>query len=327
MRARELAQTFRNPLMQMLFNRLGLGLLSLLIVSLVIFASVSLLPGDFASAILGQSATPDAVAALQRKLGLDQPAIQRFAEWLFDAARGDLGTSFSNRPVTEVIGPRLYNTLLLAGTTALIAVPCSVGLGALCARKRGSLLDRSISYFSLAAISVPEFFLAYMLMMLLAVKLQLLPSMSAIRESMSIADQLLRLILPVATLFLVVLAHMTRNTRAAILNVMASPYIEMARLKGESERRVILKYALPNAIGPIASVIAINLAYLISGVVVVEVVFVYPGVGQTMVDAVRNRDVPVIQACALIFAVTYIGLNLLADIISIASNPRLLHPR
>ncbi|MAC80238.1 MAG: ABC transporter permease [Rhodobacteraceae bacterium] len=311
----------------MLIRRLGLGLLSLLIVSLIIFSAVSLLPGDFATAILGQNATPDAVDALRLKLGLNQPWPQRFVLWLWDALRGDLGTSFSGRPVIDVIGPRLMNTVLLAATTALIAVPLAVGLGIVCARWRGRFIDKFLSTTSLASISFPEFFLAYLLMMLLAVKLQMFPSIAAIRNGMTFGEQMFRMILPVMTLLLVVLAHMIRNTRAAILGVMASSYVEMARLKGEPEGRVILRYALPNAIGPIASVIAINLAYLISGVVVVEVVFVYPGIGQSMVDAVRNRDVPVIQACALIFAVTYIVLNLIADVISIVSNPRLLHPR
>ena len=317
----------KNPVLSMLIRRLGLGLLSLLIVSLIIFSAVSLLPGDFATAILGQNATPDAVDALRLKLGLNQPWPQRFVLWLWDALRGDLGTSFSGRPVIDVIGPRLMNTVLLAATTALIAVPLAVGLGIVCARWRGRFIDKFLSTTSLASISFPEFFLAYLLMMLLAVKLQMFPSIAAIRNGMTFGEQMLRMILPVMTLLLVVLAHMIRNTRAAILGVMASSYVEMARLKGEPEGRVILRYALPNAIGPIASVIAINLAYLISGVVVVEVVFVYPGIGQSMVDAVRNRDVPVIQACALIFAVTYIVLNLIADVISIVSNPRLLHPR
>ncbi|QEW23389.1 ABC-transporter permease protein (plasmid) [Paracoccaceae bacterium] len=317
----------KNPVLSMLIRRLGLGLLSLLIVSLIIFSAVSLLPGDFATAILGQNATPDAVDALRLKLGLNQPWPQRFVLWLWDALRGDLGTSFSGRPVIDVIGPRLMNTVLLAATTALIAVPLAVGLGIVCARWRGRFIDKFLSTTSLASISFPEFFLAYLLMMLLAVKLQMFPSIAAIRNGMTFGEQMFRMILPVMTLLLVVLAHMIRNTRAAILGVMASSYVEMARLKGEPEGRVILRYALPNAIGPIASVIAINLAYLISGVVVVEVVFVYPGIGQSMVDAVRNRDVPVIQACALIFAVTYIVLNLIADVISIVSNPRLLHPR
>lgn len=322
-----MAQRPSHPIATMLVRRLGLGLLSLLIVCTIIFSAVSLLPGNFASAILGQNATPEAVAALQQRLGLDRPWLERYVDWLSGAAIGDFGTSFSGRPVMAVIGPRLNNTLLLAGATALIAVPLSILLGIVCARFRGRPVDRVVSTTSLASISVPEFFIAYILMVILAVEMKLFPSLAGIRASMSLSEQLFRMTLPILTLLLVVLAHMTRNTRAAILGVMASPYVEMARLKGESETRIVLRHALPNAIGPIASVVAINLAYLISGVVVVEVVFVYPGIGQTMVDAVTNRDVPVIQACALIFAVTYILLNLIADVISIVSNPRLLHPR
>ena len=316
-----------HPVLSMVANRIGLGLLSLLIVSLIIFSAVSFLPGDFASAILGQNATPEAVEAMQRKLGLDQPWPQRYASWLLSTLTGDLGISFSGRPVLDVIGPRLRNTIFLAGITALIAVPLAITLGILCALHRGRFLDRFLSTSTLASISVPEFFVAYLVMMLFAVKLQIFPSMSGVRDSMDLGDQLYRMVLPILTLLLVILAHMARNTRAAILSVMASPYIEMARLKGESERRVVLRQALPNALGPIASVVALNLAYLISGVVVVEVVFVYPGIGQAMIDAVRNRDVPVIQALALVFAAAYVGFNLIADIVSIISNPRLLHPR
>ncbi|WP_118135458.1 ABC transporter permease [Oceanicella sp. SM1341] len=316
-----------HPILSMVLSRLGLGLLSLVIVSLVIFSAVSFLPGSYAAAILGQNATPEAVAAMERQLGLDQPWALRYASWLATAATGDLGMSFSGRPVVDVIGPRLANTLTLAAITAAIAVPLAIGLGIACARWRGRLIDRVLSTTTLASISVPEFFVAYVVMMIFAVKLQLLPSMAGIRNGMDFGEQLIRMILPILTLLLVILAHMLRNTRAAILSVMASPYVEMARLKGEPEARVVMRQALPNAIGPIASVVAINLAYLISGVVVIEVVFVYPGVGQAMIDAVRNRDVPVIQACALIFAAAYIGFNLLADILSIVSNPRLLHPR
>jgi peptide/nickel transport system permease protein len=316
-----------HPILSMTASRIGLGLLSLLLVTLVIFSSVSLLPGSYASAILGQNATPDAVAALEARLGLDQPWPVRYLSWLGNAATGDLGQSFSGRPVMEVLGPRLLNTLLLAGITAAIGVPLAVGIGILCARYRGSPLDRFLSTSTLSAISVPEFLIAYLLMMVLAVQLRWLPSMAGIRSSMDFGEQLFRMILPIMTLLLVILAHMARNTRAAILSVMSSPYVEMARLKGVPEGRVVLREALPNAIGPIASVVALNLAYLISGVVVVEVVFVYPGVGQAMIDAVRNRDVAVIQACALIFSCAYIGFNLIADIISIVSNPRLLHPR
>lgn len=316
-----------HPILSMVIGRIGLGLLSLLIVSLVIFFSVELLPGSYASAILGQTATPEAVAAMEEKLGLNQPAVLRYLAWLGGAATGDLGMSFAGRPVMTVLGPRLLNTVTLAAITALIAVPLAIVLGILCARFRGRFIDRFLSTSTLASISVPEFFVAYVVMMVLAVKLQWFPSMAGIRNSMDFGEQLYRMVLPILTLLLVILAHMVRNTRAAILSVMASPYIEMARLKGEPEGRVVMRQALPNAIGPIASVVALNLAYLISGVVVIEVVFVYPGVGQAMIDAVRNRDVPVIQACALIFATAYIGFNLIADIISIVSNPRLLHPR
>ncbi|WP_318036931.1 ABC transporter permease [Mesorhizobium sp. AR02] len=288
-----------HPIVTMAINRVGLGLLSLIIVSLVIFSAVSMLPGSYASAILGQNATPQAVAALETQLGLDQPWLLRYALWLSAAAMGDMGKSFSGREVMAVIGPRLHNTFVLASITAAIAVPVSIALGIVCARFRGKLLDRVISTTTLASISLPEFFVAYIVMAIFAVKLQLFPSMSGIRNGMHFSEELYRMVLPILTLLLVILAHMVRNTRAALLSVMASPYVEMARLKGEPESKVVMRQALPNAIGPIASVVALNLAYLISGVVVIEVVFVYPGVGQAMIDAVRNRDVPVIQAAHL----------------------------
>ena len=311
----------------MALRRLALGLLSLLIVSIVIFTAVSMLPGDFASAILGRSATPETVAAFQQKLGLNQPWPLRYLHWLGGAILGDFGNSFTSRPVSVVIGSRLVNTLKLAASTAIIAVPIAVSLGIVCARYRNKPIDRFLSAVTLASISLPEFFIAYVVMMFLATRFHLFPTLSSIQPGMDFGEQLYRMALPILTLLFVTLAHMMRNTRAALISIMSQPYIEMARLKGESETRIVLRHALPNAIGPIASVVAINLAYLIAGVVVVEVVFVYPGIGQTMVDAVRNRDIPVVQACALIFATTYIVLNLLADIITIVSNPRLLHPR
>jgi peptide/nickel transport system permease protein len=229
--------------------------------------------------------------------------------------------------VIDIIGPRLLNTLFLAGITALIAVPLAVGLGLLAALYRNSWFDRGINAVTLTTISFPEFFVAYILMLFLAVKFPIFHSLSNISPDMPFLEKLQRSALPVLTLTLVIVAHMMRMTRATIIGLLSSPYIEMARLKGVSPAQVIVRHALPNAWAPIANVIAINLAYLIVGAVVVEVVFVYPGIGQAMVDAVRSRDIPVVQACALIFAVTYILLNLLADVISIATNPRLLHPR
>jgi len=229
--------------------------------------------------------------------------------------------------VADQIAPRFRNTLFLAGVTAAIAVPLSVGLGILAALYRGSIFDRGVNIAALTAISSPEFFLAYILILFLGVLNPVLPSLSNIYEGMSFGDRLLKTLLPALTLTLVVTAHMMRMTRAAIINLLASPYIEMARLKGLSPLRVIVRHALPNALAPIINVIALNLAYLITGVVVVEVVFVYPGIGQLFVDSVKIRDIPVVQACCLVFAAAYILLNLLADILSILSNPRLRHPK
>ncbi|MEM8631851.1 MAG: ABC transporter permease [Pseudomonadota bacterium] len=323
-------------------QRLLLGLLTLLVVSIVIFISVNLLPGDFAEAILGQGATPEAIAAIRADLGLDQPPITRYFQWLGGVLQGDLGTSFAQAnfasfagadagsglsSVAAQIAPRFANTMFLASVTAMIAVPLSLILGILAALYRNSAFDRAANIFTLTSISSPEFFLAYILILLLAVMNPIFPSLSNIFDGMSFGDRLDRTMLPALTLTLVVTAHMMRMTRAAIINLLASPYIEMARLKGISPMRVIVVHALPNALAPIINVIALNLAYLITGVVVVEVVFVYPGIGQLFVDSVKIRDIPVVQACCLIFAAAYILLNLTADILSIISNPRLRHPK
>ncbi|MGH2359313.1 MAG: ABC transporter permease [bacterium] len=321
-----------HPVLTTVLQRLGLGLVTLLVVSVVIFLAIEMLPGDFAKAILGQAATPETVAAFQKEIGLDQPPIQRYFAWIGGILQGDFGSSFSargdyHRSVMDIIGPRLWNTLFLAGTTAIIAVPLSLGLGILTALYRNSWFDRVINAVTLTTISFPEFFLAYILMLLLAVKIRVFPSLAKINSDMGLFESLERIALPVLTLTLVIVAYMMRMTRASLINLLSSPYIEMADLKGVPRRQIILRHALPNAWAPIATVIAFNLAYLVVGVVVVEVVFVYPGVGQAMVDAVRARDIPVVQGCALIFAATYILLNLTADIIAICTNPRLLHPR
>jgi len=229
--------------------------------------------------------------------------------------------------VLSLVVPRLENTLFLAGMTALIAVPLALTLGLLAALYRNSIFDRMVNLVTLTSISVPEFFVAYILMLFLAVRYPIFYSLANVSADTPLLERILRCALPSMTLVLVIVAHMMRMTRAAIINLLASPYIEMARLKGISPSRIVYYHALPNAWAPIATVIALNLAYLIVGVVVVEVVFVYPGIGQLMVDAVSSRDIPVVQACALIFAVAYVLLNLLADIVSIVTNPRLLHPR
>jgi len=323
-----------------ILQRLALGLLTLLIVSIVIFIAVNLLPGDFAQSILGQGATPEAVAAIRKDLGLDQSLVTRYFQWLGGILRGDLGTSFAQAnfatftgtdsgatTVAQQIAPRFANTMFLAMITAAIAVPFSITLGILAALYRNTVFDRATNIFTLSSISSPEFFLAYVLILFLAVLNPIFPSLSNIFDGMPFSERVEKSMLPALTLTLVVTAHMMRMTRAAIINLLASPYIEMARLKGLSPMRVIVKHALPNALAPIINVIALNLAYLITGVVVVEVVFVYPGIGQLFVDSVKIRDIPVVQACSLIFAAAFILLNLTADIMSILSNPRLRHPK
>lgn len=315
-------------LSRLLAQRVALGVGTLLVVSVLIFLGTEILPGDVAEAILGQAATAEAVANIRAKLNLDQPAYIRYVSWLAGFVQGDLGVSLANgQPIASMIGGRLGNTLFLAGVSAAIAVPLAVFLGLVAARFRDTWLDKSISVATLSTISMPEFFLGYLLIFIFAVRLGVAPSLANIYPSMSFGDKLYAIALPAATLTLVVVAHMMRLTRAAIINVMSSPYVEMAELKGVTRSRIVLWHAFPNALSPIINVVVLNLAYLVVGVVLVEVVFVYPGMGQLMVDAVAKRDVPVVQACGLIFAGTYVLLNMTADILSIVSNPRLRHPR
>jgi len=312
----------------MVAKRVALGLLTLIIISLLIFLGVELLPGDVAEAILGQSALPETVEAFRRELKLDLPPHIRYFTWLGDFIQGDFGTSLANkRPIAQQIGWRFANTMFLATSAAVIAVPLAIILGILAALYRNSLFDKIISMATLSTISFPEFFVAYILIALLSVQLIVFPSISNINEQMSFLEKIHAIFLPCMTLTLVVVAHMMRQTRAAIINIMASPFIEMARLKGIKRTRIIILHAFPNALSPVINVVAINLAYLVVGVVVVEVVFVYPGLGQLLVDAVAKRDLPVVQASGLIFAFIYIGLNLLADVLSIISNPRLRNPK
>ena len=317
-----------NKILKMIAQRLGLGLLTLWVVSMIIFLGVELLPGDLAEAILGQSATEETVAAFRRELKLDLPPHERYFDWIIGILQGDLGKSLANqREISELIGVRLWNTMFLAVVAAIISVPLAVMLGILAALYRNSIYDRVVNIVTLSSISFPEFFVAYILILFLAVKLGWFPSISNVSEDLGLWERIYRVSLPALTLTLVVVAHMMRMTRAAIINLLASPYIEMANLKGLSRSRIIVKHALPNAWAPIINVIVINLAYLVVGVVVVEVVFVYPGLGQLLVDSVSKRDMPVVQASSMIFAATYILLNLTADILSILTNPRLLHPK
>lgn len=326
------------PILVTILKRVGLGIITLIIVSVVIFTLVQMLPGDFTQAVLGQAATEETVAAFRKELGLDKPAVARYFDWIKSVSTGDFGTSFSGfsdiaaagadqRRVADMVAPRLANTLFLAGITALVAVPLALTLGITAALKRNTFYDRLASVATLTTIAFPEFFIAYILILFFGTLYPIFPSLANVDPNMPFLTRVYVCALPALTLTLVIVAHMMRMTRATIINLLARPYIEMAKLKGEPPSTIILKHALPNAWAPIATIITLNLAYLVVGVVVVEVVFVYPGIGQLMVDAVSNRDIPVVQACALIFAATYVLLNLTADIIGIITNPRLLHPK
>ena len=317
-----------HPVVKLVTQRLALGLLLMLAVSALIFFGVEALPGDTAQAMLGQSATPEALANLREKMGLNEPVLWRYGHWLYGFVTGDMGVALTNgEDIAKSIGNRLGNTLFLAFWAALISVPLAILLGLVAARYNGRWPDRLISGVTLATISLPEFVAGYLVLYFLAVKLQLFPAMSMVFPGMGVFERLSAIILPVIVLVMVVLAHMMRMTRAAILNVMQSAYIETAELKGLSPLTVIWRHAFPNAIAPVVNVVMLNLAYLVVGVVVVEVVFVYPGMGQYLVDHVTKRDLPVVQACGMIFAAVYIGLNILADVVSILANPRLRHPK
>jgi peptide/nickel transport system permease protein len=317
-----------DKILKMVAQRLALGLLTMFVVSLIIFFAVNMLPGDVCQEILGQSQTPETVAACRRELKLDLPWYDRYFTWLVGILQGDMGRSLaSQREISELIGVRLGNTLFLALVAAIMSVPVALVLGVLAALYRNSIFDRTVNALTLTSISFPEFFVAYILILFLAVNWGWFPSISNISPDLSIWERVYRTSLPALTLTLVVIAHMMRMTRASIINLLASPYIEMANLKGLSRSHIIVHHALPNALAPIINVVVINLAYLVVGVVIAEVVFVYPGLGQLLVDSVSKRDIPVVQASCMIFAATYILLNLTADVLAIATNPRLMHPR
>ncbi len=308
----------------LVLNRLFIAVITLLIVSFAVFFATNMLPGDTASILLGQAATPEAVAGLRKAMHLDEPAILRFLGWLLGLMRGDLGTSYANNmPVAELIGRRLVATLELAAITTLVSVPLALLLGITSAMLRGSNYDRIVTIISIGVISVPEFMVATLAVLLFAVYLRWLPALSSISEAHTVFDLLKIYAMPVITLTFVISAQMIRMTRAALIETLKTPYVEMALLKGASRARMVFRHALPNALGPIVNAIALSLSYLVGGVIIVETIFNYPGIAKLMVDAVATRDLPLIQSCAMIFCLGYLLLITMADIVAILSNPRL----
>lgn len=318
----------KRPLLSFVMNRGGSGLLSLVLVSVLVFIGTAMLPGDAAQSILGQNATPQALAELREELGLNDPLAIRYWNWIIGALQGDLGISFSsNRPVAELLLPKLMNSMILALSAAAIALPLAISLGIIAALNRESMIDRMISLISMWLVSVPAFLTGYILINVFATRLGWFPSISVVRAGALLADWASALALPVATLVFVTIAHTMRLTRTAILSVMASDYILMAEIKGLSPRRIILRHALPNALSPILSISMLTIAYLMVGVVVIEAVFSYAGMGKLMVDAVAYRDLPLVQACGVCFSFVFISLNFTADFLSVLVNPRLREPK
>ncbi|MDQ0422430.1 peptide/nickel transport system permease protein [Peteryoungia aggregata LMG 23059] len=308
----------------LVLGRLSVTLLTLLIVSFVVFGATLLLPGDVVEILLGQAATPEAVAGLREAMHLDSPALVRYGQWLLGMVQGDFGISYANNmPIADMIGGRLANTLRLAAVTTAIAVPLALFLGITTAMYRGSAYDRMVTTAVVSVISVPEFLIATFAVLVFAVWLRWLPALSLANDVQSFGQLLKVFAMPVITLTCVISAQMIRMTRAAVIDALKMPYVEMALLKGASRARMVLRHALPNAIGPIANAIALSLSYLLGGVIIVETIFNYPGIAKLMVDAVSTRDLPLIQSCAMIFCFGFLLLITIADIIAILSNPRL----
>ncbi len=309
---------------RLLLTRFLLSLATLIFVASAVFAITNLLPGDVAQELLGQAATPEAVAGLRTALGLDVPPLQRYIAWLGNLVTGNLGNSLVNgQPVTALIGSRIGNSLLLAAITALVAVPIAIGLGITAAVWRGSLYDRLVGAATVLVVSVPEFLVASTAVLIFAVHLQWVPALSQLGRITGLADVVRVFALPVMTLTFVVVAQMARMTRAALVDVLSSSYVEMARLKGAGPIRIVVWHALPNAIGPIANAVAFSLSFLLGGVIIVETIFSYPGIAKLMVDGVATRDLPLVQACAMLFCGAYLVLVTAADVAAILANPRL----
>jgi peptide/nickel transport system permease protein len=306
-------------------RRTILGILTLFLVSIIVFAATQALPGDPARSILGRNATPESLATLREQLDLGKPVVEQYTSWLGGLLTGDLGNSLAaNVPVTELIGKRIENSAVLMVLAALISIPLSIALGSVAARRRDRAFDHVSSIVLLALAALPEFVVAIGLVVLFGTTVfTVLPAVSLIPPDEPAWHHVKELVLPVTALVLAVTPYIARIMRASMVEVLESDYVEMARLKGLRERRVLWRHAVPNGIAPTIQVIALNLAYLAGGIVVVEFVFGYPGIGGALVDAVSNRDIPVVQALAILIAALYVFLNLCADIATILVSPRL----
>lgn len=308
----------------LIVRRIALSAVTLLLVSAFIFFILEILPGDVATRILGRDATPESLQVLREQLGLDQPALTRYLHWLGGLLTGDLGQSLvSSRSVSEVLAPRIFNTLALSVYAFLLYLPLTVIPAVIQALTRDKAADHALSVMTLVLLSLPDFLLGTILLLAFVLWIPVLPAISLVDETSSFGEYMRAMTLPAATLAIVMAVYAVRMLRDNLIEVLDSDYVRMAELKGLSRSRVLLRHALPNALVPTLNVTALNLAYLIGGVVVVEKVFSYPGFGTLLVDSLQLRDLPVIEATVMIAALVYVTANLVADIAAILLNPRL----
>ena len=319
-----------HPVVRFVVRRVVAAVITLILVSMLIFAGTEVLPGDAAQAILGRSATPDAVAQLRDQLGLDRPVPVRYVDLLGRVVRGDLGVSATQTvasgagsPVWGLISERLLNTVILATAAIMLIVPFGLFLGLFAARHAGRAADQTVSVSSLAAVSLPEFVTGSLLILVFAVGLHILPAVSLVPSGSGVLDRPQILVLPVATLLAASLAQTIRMVRAGMLDVLRSDYVAMARLNGLPERKVVRRYALRNALAPTVQVVALNVQWLVGGIIVTEYVFGYPGLGQELVEVVNTRDIPFVQSVSLIIATIYLAINIVADLLVVLLIPKL----
>jgi peptide/nickel transport system permease protein len=317
-----------HPVLALLATRIGWGVFSVLAVAVIVYAATLVLPGDAAQAILGQQATPERLALLREQLGLDRSAWSGFLEWFTGVFRGDLGTSLSTRqPVTELLAPKLLNSAALVIVAAIVSVVIGVALGAFTASRRDGVLDQVLGVVSLVASALPEYIVGVFVVLLFAVNLHVLPAISVLAPGNYIWDEPAKMVLPVLTLTIVVVPYILRMCRGSVIEALDSDYAEVARLKGVGPRRLLFRHALPNALAPTVQVVGLSLIYLAGGIVLVESVFQFPGLGLGLVNAITARDVPVIQALVLLLSICYVALNILADVVILLVTPRRRLPR
>ena len=308
----------------LILKRIFSALITLLIVSALIYGFLEMLPGDVATRMLGRTATPETLANLREQLGLNEPALKRYFLWLYNIFQGDFGTALtSKRPIAEILAPKIFNTLILSGCAFILYLPLSFITALLQAYYKNKNIDISLSIITLIILSLPDFIIGTIMIIVFVVVFPIFPAISLVGEYSDLSEWFMALVMPSITLALVMSVYAVRMLRDNLIEVLDSEYIFMAKLKGLSKSAVLIKHALPNAIIPTLNVTALNLGFLIGGVVIVEKIFTFPGFGNLLIDSIKFRDLPLVEATILIAAAFYIFANLLTDILSIIFNPKL----